>query len=144
MIMSGSVGEGREHAVVGFIVAPGARPAIAGFLQLSSRIACLKMRVAGGKLSMISAYAPHEGHSYDQRQQFYSELDSAYAHTSANGLRLVFGDFNSRFHRQQPGEEDIIGGHVFRTDRPIVPNSNRELLLELCASHSLAVANSFT
>ena len=75
---------------------------------------------------------------------FYTDLDTAYARTSANGLRLVFGDLNARLHCQQAGEHDVIGDHVFQTGRLPSPNSNRELLLELCVAHSLAVANTFT
>ena len=144
VILSGSASDGREYAGVGFIIAPWARHAVYGFLQLSSRIACVKLKVRNGKLALISAYAPHSGRPYDERQNFFTQLDCAYQRTSVNGPRIVFGDLNARLHDCLPGEEDVIGDFVFRTGRAAVElSSNRELLVELCTSHSLAVANTF-
>ena len=144
VILSGAESEGRDYARVGFIVSPRARHAVYGFLQLSSRIACLKVRVRGGKLALLSAYAPHSGRPFDERQRFFTQLDQAYQRTSVNGMRLVFGDLNARLHIRLPGEEDLIGDFVYETGRAATErNSNRELLVELCTSHSLAIVNTF-
>ena len=144
VISSGPTGDGGEYAGVGFIIAPWARHAVYGFVQLSSRVACLKLKVRNGKIALISAYAPHSGRAYDERQNFHAQLDRAYQRTSVNGPRIVFGDLNARLHTCLPGEGDVIGDFVFRTGRAVEElSSNRELLLELCTSHSLAVANTF-
>ena len=70
VVLSGSGGTGREHAGVGFIIAPWIRHAVCGFLQFSNSLACIKIRVTGGQLAIISAYAPHSGYPFDARQAF--------------------------------------------------------------------------
>ena len=59
-------------------------------------------------------------------------------------MKLVCGDLNARIQRRLPGEEPYIGEHTFgHKDAQLVPGSNRELLLELCVSNDLYVANTF-
>ena len=145
IIQSGSSGEEREWAGVGFIVAPWLRPCISGFLQKSNRLCSIKLKTTSGKLSVICAYAPHNGRPHDERQQFFSELSTLYDHTNGCQEKIVFGDLNSRIGRQLPGEEEQIGLHSFgRAATSGIPGEfNRDLLLELCVSHELAVANTF-
>ena len=144
VILTGSTGIGRDYAGVGFIVAPWAKHAVACFLQLNSRLACLKFRVAGGKLGIISAYAPHNGHPFDARQEFFEKLGSMYERTAVNKGKFIFGDLNSRLHTRLPGEEAYIGDYVFGDPSANLGlSSNRELLLELCASYDLTVSNTF-
>ena len=55
------------------------------------------------------------------------------------------GDLNARIHPRQIGEEDYFGD--FCSGRPLFdddPLSNRQLLLELCATNNLQVANAFS
>ena len=61
VVLSGSAGEGREHAGVGFLIAPWFRKCIVGFTQKSARLASLKIRVEGGKLVIVNGYAPIVG-----------------------------------------------------------------------------------
>ena len=144
VICSGSGTKGREYAGVVFLVAPWVKASIFGFLQHSSRLACLKLRVPGGKMAVISAYAPHSGHSFDTRQAFFEELGDVYSRTSVNGPKLVCGDFNARIQRRLPGEHSFVGDHVFgHSQARLELSSNRELLIETCASYDLAVANTF-
>ena len=47
-------------------------------------------------------------------------------------------------YKRLPGEEEIIGPHVFSNEVSILtPNSNRELLVEMSAASDLTVANAF-
>ena len=142
IILSGSSGDGKEWAGTGFIVAPCMTHAVIGFLQYSARLCCLNMRVRGGKMASISAYAPHSGYSFDQRQAFFEQLGDMIENTSVNGLKLVAGDLNARIHQRFPGEEDVLGEFTFgNKDADMVLGSNRELLLEMCAKHKMVVSN---
>ena len=144
VILSGSSGGLREFAGVGFIIAPWAVHSVVGFLQYSNRLACLKFRVPGGKVGVISAYAPHDGHSFDSRQSFFEDLGSVYERTSVNLSKLIFGDLNASLRQALPGEEAYIGEFVFEHLQGVAAlGSNRELLLELCATYGLAVSNTF-
>ena len=52
----------RTYAGVGFLVAPHFRKSVFSFTPVSERIACLKLRVKGGKAAIINTYAPHGGY----------------------------------------------------------------------------------
>ena len=142
VILSGSSGSPREFAGVGFVVAPWVRHSVVGFLQFSNRLACLKLRVPHGRLALVSAYAPHSGYSFDERQTFFEDLQDMFHRSSANGLKLIFGDLNSRIHRRLPGEQPYIGDFTFGDANAVLGmGSNRELLIETCAAQALTVAN---
>ena len=144
VVLSGSSTGDREFAGVGFIIAPWMVDSIVGFLQFSNRLACLKLRVTGGVVGIISAYAPHSGYPFDIRQQFFEQLGSMYEKTSVNKGKVVLGDLNCRIHRQLPGEEAYFGEHIYgNPDAALALASNRELLSEFCCTYGMAVANTF-
>ena len=144
VVLSGGVGEGREWVGVGFIFAPFMRRSLIGFRQLSSRSACAKIRVQGGKIALWSVYAPHGGKPPDEQQAFYTDLGVHLGQSSSHGATLVCGDFNARLHRQNPDEQDIVGPFVFgNPSAPHVQGGNRDLLIELCVAHGMIVANTF-
>ena len=104
----------------------------------------VKLRVQGGKAAFISTYAPHSGKPYDERQRFYHELGVFVNKTTAHGPKFVLGDFNARLYRRLPGEEDLIGDAIFTNTAATIPDdANRHLLVELCESAGLIVANTF-
>ena len=130
VILLGSSAGGRESAGVGFIIAPWLRKAVVGFLQQSNRLACLKLRVPHGQISIITAYAPHSGWAFDSRQAFFEDLGVMFTKTSVNGARFVFGDFNARIGHRIPGEEAFIGDYTFGNHRVHGElGSNRSLLI---------------
>ena len=144
VILSGSSTEKKEWAGVGFLIAPWLAKSLTGFLQQSSRLCCLKLRVPGGKLAVICAYAPHSGYPFDARQQFFEDLGDMFRNTSVNGIKMVFGDLNARLIRRIPGEESYLGEHIFGdSEANLQLGSNRELLLELCSLLDLAVTNTY-
>jgi hypothetical protein len=56
----------------------------------------------------------------------------------------VVGDFNARIHNSAGGEHDVFGDYCFGDAHykpQDHPNSNRELVLELCVAKDLCVAN---
>ena len=144
VILSGSSSGERETAGVGFILSPNAQKSLVGFLQQTNRLACLKLRVKFGQIAIISAYAPHSGWAFDDRQAFFQQLSTMYERTSVNGVRMILGDLNARTGHALPGEDDILGPYTFGNNRVLSgAGTNRDLLLELCAEQSLAVANTF-
>ena len=144
VILSGGPEGAREDAGVGFLVAPAARPYIITFKERTNRMASLKIRVTGGQLCLISAYAPHGGLDFALRWSFFDVLSDFNRDCHCYGSTIVLGDLNSRIHRQCPGEESVIGRYAFGNDQAeLDPLSNRSLLLELCNQHSFLVANTF-
>jgi hypothetical protein len=144
VILSGSDEDSRSWAGVGIIVAPRCRHRIKSYKQISDRLCSLKLKVDGGILGLISAYAPHNLHVLSARFGFFSELDHNYRRLSANVAKLVIGDLNSRVGASFPGEEHIIGPHSFgRRAVHQVEVPNRDLLLEFREGNTVLVANSF-
>jgi exonuclease III len=144
VILSGRAGNDRECAGVGFIVSPQLTTSIVGFCQLSNRVASLKVRIVGGTAAVFSAYAPHNLKSLGQRIEFYERLSDAFLQTRVNGPKLILGDFNARIGDRRPGEDSALGEvRLCREAVHQVEVPNRDLLLEFCLAHQLAVANSF-
>ena len=107
-------------------------------------MAALKLSVQGGKIGVITAYAPHNLKPLDERRQFYTELCKLWERTSVNGPRYFLGDFNARVAFQKPGESDCFGPCGFgREAVHKVECPNRELLYEFCSNLGYAVGNMF-
>ena len=144
IILSGGLEGKRENAGVGYMIAPWMQKSVVSFCQDSSRMAALKIRVRGGKMSIITAYAPHSGYDFADRQSFFHSLSEFVHKQSVHGPKLVFGDLNARLFRQLPGEEHLIGPYVFENRvAKISPCANRHLLVEFCTDVGMTVMNSF-
>ena len=136
VILSGSAGADPEWAGVGFIVAPKLRSRVVGFCQLCNRIASIKLKCNGEKLSLICVYAPHNMKPMDEKWAFYDKLSDHYQQIAVNGPRLIFGDLNARLGQRRPGEQDVLGDYCFgREASHKVEVANRDLLMEFCWSH---------
>ena len=143
-ILSGSDREERSWAGVGFIVAPWCKGRVKSYMQVSDRVAYIKMKVAGGIVGILSVYAPHNLKPIGEKMSFYVEVDRAYRSCSANQGKLVLGDLNARMGKSQPGEEHILGPDTFgRTATHVVERPNRDMLIEFCESTETLVANTF-
>ena len=112
VIMSRGVEGWREYAEVGYMVAPWMRKLTVSFYQASSRMASLKIRIQGGKMSIVTAYVPTHKYELSERQDLFHPLAEFLQKQSAHGPKLVFGGFNARVLKQLLGEDDIIGPHI--------------------------------
>ena len=74
VVLSGRDDGQREWAGVGFVVSPWLRHSVQSFLQFSSRLASISLRVPGGSARFVSAYAPHNGYDSSIRAEFFHEL----------------------------------------------------------------------
>ena len=74
IILSGGPEGVRENAGVGYMIAPWMRKSVVSFCQASPRMASLKIRIQGGKMNIVTAYAPHSGYEYSERQQYFHSL----------------------------------------------------------------------
>ena len=85
----------RSYAGVGFMVAPWAHQAVVCFNAISDRLACLRLKVSGGVLNLLSVYAPHDGIDFNIRHQFFSTLSEHTRVQHEHETSLVLADFNS-------------------------------------------------
>ena len=146
VILSGEDAEkaGRSWSGVGFVIASSALQSIVGFRMINDRLVSLKLRVAGGLLHVIAAYAPHSDYRYEVRKDFFDQLLSAWGTVGSHTCTMALGDFNAKLFDQMPGDEDVIGRFLFRSPvRQDLPQTNRELLLETCRATESLIANTY-
>ena len=63
---------------------------------------------------------------------------------SVHGPKLIYGDLNARLQFRTATEHSIIGQHVFGdSSSSLSASNNRNLLMEVCNSLNLCIANSF-
>ena len=68
------------------------------FTRMSERLASLRVGVSGGKLSILTAYAPHGWHGYDVRQRFFQSLEHRFRQAAVHGVTIVLDDMNTWIH----------------------------------------------
>ena len=94
---------------------------------------------------VCSLYAPHQGKPFEERLQFYQSSSEWIGKLSRHGPLLVLGDFNARLHTRFATEEHRLGEYIFGyTPAEPHPESNRQLLLELCEALDLVVGNTYS
>ena len=103
MILSGSGDVERSWAGVGFIVAPWCRRRMKSYKQVNDRIAYVKLKVLGGVVGILTAYAPHNLKPLAERHDFYVQLDAVYRSCAGNKGRYILRDFNARIGPSLPG-----------------------------------------
>ena len=125
---------GRSHAGVGFIVSPHVTRSVISFSAIDDRVAALKIKVPGGTLTLMSAYAPHSGHTFETREAFFSTVTTSVKEPTRHSSTLILGDFNAKLGRVMGGEEEMVGKFVFKSDvaQDGIATSNRSLLVS-CA-----------
>jgi len=147
LILSGTSkphGEGRFYSGVGFLIAPWAIKSTISYKLLSDRLAILKLKIRGGILNIITAYAPYGGYDYEDRREFFDQLTKAWPVPNKHTTTIACGDFNARLYDREPGDEDVIGEFFFQSRWPRQrAYLNRDLLLETCQATSTAIANTY-
>lgn len=113
-----------------------------GFQLISERLAMPKLRMTGGKLHLLSGYAPHSGHSYGVRKEFFDQLEAAWKPRGEHAVTMAMGDMNAKLFHRSDVNEDTIGRFVFESPlRKDMAQTNRELLLEVCGAVGCCIAN---
>ena len=100
------------------MIAPWAIKSIISYKLLSDRLAILKLKVRGGILNIITAYAPHGGYDYEERREFFDQLTKAWPAPNKHTTTIACGDFNARLYDREPGDEDVIGEFFFQNRWP--------------------------
>ena len=70
------------------------------------------------------------------KEQSYGELEQLLRHVSPSDKLLVLGDFNARVGREHQLWPSVMGKHSYG-----VTSTNGEMILQLCATIGLTIAN---
>ena len=104
---------------------------------ISDRLMKLRIPLAHGRhATLISAYAPTMSNHEQTKEGFYSDLNAVLSSVLPDDKLLVLGDFNARVGQDYAAWDGVLGRHGVGS-----MNSNGLLLLETCAQHNLAIAN---
>eukprot|EP00969_Alexandrium_andersonii_P360038 15454521-Alexandrium_andersonii.AAC.1 len=145
-ILFGGGGD-REYAGVGFIILSRLVRATIGAQDHGPREAWLAVRASPRNLYVASCYAPQSGRPLEEREHFFSRLSDSIASYQPKGVVLPTGDFNARIGPSSSAEHPTLGPHTFVGSggnwyHPPGLITNRDLLLEMAAAHSLVVSGS--
>ena len=109
----------------------------------------VQLKITGGLFTLFGVYAPHEGRPLDERNDFHNDLADCIANAARSGPLGVCGDLNCHLNYRLAGEEAALGPYLFC---PTAPDpvyhggpepTNRDLLVPLCLTNNMCVANTF-
>ena len=104
---------------------------------VSERLMTLRLKLKSNQqATVISAYAPTLQAEPEDKEIFYSTLDSVLTQIPSNHKIILLGDFNARVGRDHSVWENVIGKEGVGN-----ANSNGIQLLTKCAEHQLVITN---
>ena len=120
---------------------------IVNIRAINQHIIYIQIKITGGLFTLFGVYAPQEGRPIDERVDFFNDLADNVAAAARCGPLGVCGDLNCHLNYRLAGEEEALGPYLFC---PAPPDpylhgdpKNRDLLVPLCISNNLCVANTF-
>ena len=127
----------KKEAGVGFAISNVLSNVTLNITPISDRIMCLRLELTSGEyLKLVSVYGPTMQRPQEEKELFYSQLNSVVNSTKDDHL-IFLGDFNARVgsdHELWPG---VLGRHgVGRM------NSNGLMLLNFCTENEFSVMGS--
>ena len=107
----------------------------------SKRLISAQFQMGENKLHVISAYAPTEEATDEEKQAFYDALQAVIEQVPSRDTLVIGGDFNAHVGGESP---DLWQGHLGKFARPrerCTDNGHR--LLTACVSNDLAIRSTF-
>ena len=94
--------DGKRRQGVGVLLSPRVASALLDSQAVSEGVLLVKIQLRSHVLSVISAYAPTLDYPAHEKDNFYSELQSAVDTVPARDVLIVGGDFNAQVGAEQP------------------------------------------
>lgn len=130
------IGKTKGQKGVGFLVHKHLKHQIQEFIGVSDRIAALKLEIDKTKTIIIQIYAPTEGSTDEEIENFYGDLEETMVKYTAQRV-FVMGDFNGQIGTTKEGETTVgpygIGSRSRRGER----------LIQFAQEHNLFILNTF-
>ena len=133
LIYSG--GEDRSNGV-GVMIKNTIAKSIVGYWAISDRVLLVKIKGKPFDINIIQVYAPTQGHTDEELEQFYEQVQKAIKSVKSDEVLFVMGDLNAKVGNEQ--HTNIIGKHGLG-DR----NDRGERLIQFRERNNLVVTNTF-
>ena len=95
---------------------------------------------ADGLCTFINQHFPPENAPLTLKDEHQENLHHLLAPLPKSSTIILMGDTNTRWHGRRPGEEDILGTHIFGCGIEYLERHshvNRDYAVDLLRSHSL-------
>lgn len=100
---------------------------------VNKRIIIARFYTRCRRMTVIQAYAKHNGREEEEKEQFYQELQETLDGCNKNDIVIITGDLNAKVCNDNSGYERIGGVQELGSQ-----NENRERLCEFCQINRLS------
>ena len=104
-------GSGNKKNGVGIILKKKHVDRVVELWRITYRIICLKMKLGGVMLNVISAYPPLVECIHEEKKTFWLDLDETVEKTPRNERIVVGADLNGHVGEGNNGDEECMGRH---------------------------------
>lgn len=125
-----------EHGVA-IILSKNASKSLMSWKPVSERIITARLYSKYIKATIVQAYAPQNGSTSEEKDQFYEQLQSVLKDIPKHDMVIALGDFNAKIGEQMRGEEGIVGKHVLKGDR----TDNGARFVSACEVNNMAIVS---
>ena len=119
---------------VALLLSPEATKAMLGWEPISPRLMSARFNAKGRKLTIIQCYAPTNAATEEEKEEFYSSLQSLLEQSPKRDIKFVMGDMNAKVGADNTDRELYMGKHGVGTC-----NENGELFADFCAFNDLVI-----
>ena len=128
--------EGRHG--VGFILSPVFAERVSQIIYKSERIISISIEINNIGISLIMVYAPQQGRSVEEKEEFYENLQETYDSVKNRNNIILLGDWNGHIGTTREGLEGVLGAFS-------IGNLNAEgrRITDFCTINNLAIMNTF-
>lgn len=135
IIYSGNPSKDDPHDKgVGFMLTKKAARALLEWNPVSSRIISARFETKFQKTTIIQVYAPTNNAEENEKEDFYSSLQTVFNNVPKRDILMITGDLNAKVGSERVGRECEIGPNGIGTI-----NENGELIADFCAVNSLVI-----
>ncbi len=135
--------DGKRRQGVGVLLSPRVASALLDSQAVSEGVLLVKIQLRSHVLSVISAYAPTLDYPAHEKDNFYSELQSAVDTVPARDVLIVGGDFNAQLGAEQPSHwNGCLGEFALKRDNYFTTDLGTRLL-DFCSANDLVLRNTF-
>ena len=104
----------------------------------NERIVCITLKIKQTKIGIIQTYAPQQGRSLREKEQFYETLQAVTEEIRYQEGIIVMGDMNGHVGKNRDGVEHVIGEFSIGEK-----NQEGERIIDYCVMNNMSIMNTY-